>query len=103
MFACVCRLVFDKVPTSSRGISPLTVQVTEYQPINGSQNEGVQVLSPTAGGRGSGGGGGGRGGKSGSPSLVLVLIRTFGPNFMVSVLFKLVSDVLQFVNPLVLR
>ena len=96
----VHSLVFNKPPESSRDVSPLTVQVTEYQPITGSQTAGVQVLSPTAGVRGRGEG---RDGKSGSPSLVLVLMRTFGLKFMLSVGFKLVSDVLQFANPLILK
>ena len=94
-------LVFNKPPESSRDVSPLTVQVTEYQPINSPQTAGVQVPSPTAGGRGRGDGGGR--GRVGSPSLVLVLMRTFGPRFLLSVVLKLVSDVLQFANPLILK
>lgn len=95
--------MFNKVVESSRPVSPLAVQVTEYQPIISSQTtSGVRVLSPTARARG-GRDGEGQSRTPGSPSLVLVLIRTFGARFMLSVAFKLVSDVLQFANPLILK
>ena len=96
--------MFNRDPAAaSRNVSPLGVQVveTEYQPINGSQIAGVQVLSPTARERGRGGRD--RVKEPGSPSLVLVLIRTYGLSFLVSVGYKLVSDVLQFANPLILK
>lgn len=88
--------MFDQAPPTQ---SQLQVQVveSEYQPINASHRDGVQVLSPIIHG-----GGGRRGKKAGSPSLVLVLIKTYGLQFVVSVFFKVISDLLAFANPLIL-
>lgn len=65
----------------------------EYQPIN----SGIRVLSPVAVAEGR------RGRVTGSPSLVRVLVKTYGLPFMASVFFKLISDVLAFANPLILK
>ncbi len=42
-------------------------------------------------------------GKSYQPSLSLALIRAFGVTFLFGALFKLMHDILMFVNPQILR
>ena len=80
-------------------VEPLRVQEeeAEYQPINTTQRDGIQILSPIGRSEGHGSR------RSGSPSLVWVLIKTYGAQFMVSVLFKVTSDLLKFANPLILK
>ncbi|XP_056607956.1 multidrug resistance-associated protein 1 isoform X1 [Triplophysa dalaica] len=41
--------------------------------------------------------------KSGEPSLFFALCKTFGPNFLISSLYKFIHDVLMFVGPEILR
>ena len=41
--------------------------------------------------------------KNNNPSLVIPLIKTFGPILFVSAIFKLMQDALQFVNPQILK
>ena len=95
---CCCRLV----PGCSRG-SPVRVEVVEsdYQPINtkrkSPQNQVLlavrhRVSEP-----------GGCGGNSPSPSLLLVLVKTYGLQYLVSALYRIPSDLLMFVNPLILK
>lgn len=79
----------------------MKIEVVErdYQPINTTQTGGggVQVLVAmrnSVGGHGKG---------SGNPSLVLVLVKTYGLQFLVSVIYKVCSDILDFANPLILK
>jgi len=65
---------------------------SEYQPINGSRKDGVQVLSSIP--RDDARHGGRR--AAGNPSLVWVLSKTYGLQFLVSVVFKITSDLLAF-------
>ena len=85
-------------------MSPVSLQVEEaqYQPINASKRDGVQVLTSvgrleeTRGDRGSVR-------TPGNPWFVWVLIKTHGLYFMASIFFKLISDTLTFANPLILK
>jgi hypothetical protein len=97
VYVCVHRLVFDREPAPSPRVE---VVATQYQPINTSLNTGIEVVTPLT----PGGGRGGRGGRiSGTPSLVWALTKTFGPEFVVSIFFKIISDLLAFANPLILK
>ena len=93
-----CSLVFTREPHPPR----LRVQVkeTEYQPINTrtSRKNKAQVLVAVKHSVEEG-----RGRSSGSPSLLWVLVKTNGLQFIVSIFYKLCYDIMDFANPLILK
>ena len=83
-------------------MSPVKVEVveSEYQPISIQKKGQQQVLVAV---RHHVRDGDGHGKKARNPSLVLVLIKTYGLRFLVSVCYKVPSDLLVFANPLILK
>ena len=59
------------------------------------KDEGVRIAAT--------GGQKGQGSKSGRPSLLWVLVKTYVLEFLVSVLYKVCCDLLDFANPLILK
>ncbi len=98
MWIACCRLVFDGSP-----VSPVKVEVveTEYQPINsrrkGTPDQVLLAVKHHVNERK------GHGKEKHNPSLVFVLVKTYGRQFLLSVFYKVPSDLLVFANPLILK
>lgn len=93
-----CRLVFNRSPESSVRVE---VVETEYQPINtrrkGPQEQVLVAVKHRVNEAGE------HGKKARKPSLVLVLVKTYGLRFLVSAFYRIPSDLLMFANPLILK
>ena len=82
----------EEPPTST------TVRVveTEYQPINTVQRDVVVTEEGGSGRRG-------RGRRRGDPSLLRVLLKTYYPELLLSIVYRIPSDLIVFANPLLLK
>ena len=98
------RIFFDRGAGATG--AKVRVDPTQYQPINISRGTATTATITTTGASSRQGPSYEedlRARRPGNPSLVRVLIKTFGFQFVLSIFFKLTSDLLAFANPLILK